>query len=123
MFNHCIFRWHFESHSSLVSAFDPLRTLGGSEIVGGMRVSRLVSWLSYLAGFVGLSVSFLAQWLMFRPGNFSEGGGPIYIPLGEHGIYTSKALGLAWYGGLVAFAIFELGPPIYRAIRGLSRNP
>ena len=53
------------------------------------------------------------QWLVFQPGNFSDAHGAVYLPLGEHGIYTSRALGIAWYSfvalalGLAAVALFH----------------
>lgn len=44
------------------------------------------------------------QWLVLQPGNFSETHGAVYLPLGEHGIYTSAALGIAYYS-CVAFIL------------------
>ena len=48
----------------------------------------------------------VTQWLVFQPGNFSETNGAVYLPLGEHGIYTSRALGIACYSFLAIFSMW-----------------
>ena len=71
----------------------------------------------FATGFLGLVVGFVAQWLIFEPGNFSDVAGPVYIPLlGEHGVYTSRYLRAAWYGGVGLFLVAGLGGLIYRII-------
>ena len=60
-----------------------------------MTAAKVAFWVAILGGFGG----FASQWLLFEPGNFSYTKGEVFIPLlGEHGIYTSRALGLSWYG-------------------------
>jgi hypothetical protein len=67
---------------------------------------RAIATLSHTVGFLGLVVAGVAQWIFFQEGNFSEVAGAVFIPfLGEHGIYTSKPLGIAWYTGVVLFIL------------------
>lgn len=62
-----------------------------------------------IAALVGGALGFVAQWLMFKKGNFSETSGQVFIPmLGEHGIYTSRLLGSLWYVGLTTFSLGNL---------------
>ena len=66
--------------------------------------TRVIERIISIAAVVGGFISFVAQWLIFQPGNFSDSAGPaypVYIPVGENGTYTSKALGFAWHGGIV----------------------
>ena len=83
---------------------------------------RAVERLVFVLGFGGLVVSFVAQWLIFEPGNFSDSAGPVYIPVGEHGIYTSQSLGIAWYGGIALFLTLDVGTLIWRAIKRRKRR-
>jgi len=67
-----------------------------------VRVSALptIARLSHAAAVMGGLVGFAAQWALLAPGNFSERAGAVFIPfLGEHGIYTSTLIGIAWYVG------------------------
>lgn len=69
-----------------------------------MRVAKAILSLSNIAALVGGALGFVAQWLIFKKGNFSETSGPVFIPmLGEHGIYTTRLLGTLWYVGLTIF--------------------
>ena len=70
-----------------------------------MRRRRAIEWILLVAPFGGLVISIVAQWSIFQPGNFSDTAGPVYITLGAHGIYTSKGLGVTWYGGLGLFIV------------------
>jgi len=89
-----------KSDSRRVSVFDPLQTFRPNEMI--VRVSALptIARLSHAAAVIGGLVGFAAQWALFAPGNFSERAGAVFIPfLGEHGIYTSTLIGIAWYVG------------------------
>jgi hypothetical protein len=89
-----------------MSAFHPLRTFKTSEMIDHVSTLRMISTLSHAVGMVGLLGGFAAQWLLFRRGNFSDTQGAVFIPfLGEHGVYTSKLIGIAWYGGIILFLI------------------
>jgi hypothetical protein len=67
---------------------------------------RTLARLSHTIGIAGGFLGFAAQWVMFRPGNFSESQGAVFILfLGEHGVYTSSAIGIAWYVGIALFVI------------------
>jgi hypothetical protein len=78
--------------------------------------ARAVQRVLFFVGFAGLCLGFIAQWLIFEPGHFSPTSGPVYIPLGEHGIYTSKALGFTWYLGVALFVICDAVGLIWRTI-------
>ena len=62
------------------------------------------------------------QWLVFQPGNFSETQGAVYLPLGEHGIYTSLALGIAWYS-FVGLGVGLLAVMLLLERRKRSKQP
>jgi hypothetical protein len=67
---------------------------------------RTLATLSHIVGLIGGFVGFAVQWVMFRPGNFSDSEGAVFIPfLGEHGVYTSVLIGTAWYAGVALFFI------------------
>ena len=67
---------------------------------------RTIARLSAIVACIGGGCSFTAQWIMFRKGNFSDTDGAVFIPfVGEHGVYTSKLIGAAWYAGLTMFLL------------------
>jgi hypothetical protein len=71
-----------------------------------VRIAKVILRLSNIAALGGGASAFAAQWLIFKKGNFSQTSGQVFVPtLGEHGIYTSRLLGMAWYIGLTIFSV------------------
>jgi hypothetical protein len=83
-----------------------------------MKIRRAIELFAGAASLTGGLLDFVTQGRIFEKGNFSEITGAVFIPfLGEHGIYTSRALGTAWYTGLLLFLGGIVGLALSSALR------
>jgi hypothetical protein len=89
-----------------MSVFNPVADIRSFGEYPSVRLVRTIARVSHTAALIGGFAGFAAQWLIFEKGNFSETSGEVFIPmLGQHGIYTTRLLGTAWYVGLTAFSV------------------